>query len=340
MMKIWFCSRVPFCCDAFVRKTLVVDMDVHDDHAHRGAARRRRERRLRAFLLHEKLSLAMQMATVSHHLWHRAGRADASTQALIHTDAATCAATAAPAPVFEYVAPAPVIENIAPASAVTFDAPSQQLLPAYTTTTVTTGVNLDIAGLVTPQFSSTAVEASAPQVVVSLPPFEEFTAPVYNQVHQEQIVAGEVTLNIVGNPAVQEQVIVQEIPQAPQVVDSFPVDFPIPPVLDDEQMLLRYQAHIDQCVHMLKTMKEDLARYEKQTAALLERAPRAASHNRREWQKVVDENNALILHQRQLVQTTKEKLASLMREMQEKREHAAAELLSEEDRRAKGRYHT
>ena len=25
--------------------------------------------------------------------------------------------------------------------------------------------------------------ASAPQVVVSLPPFEEFTAPVYNQVH-------------------------------------------------------------------------------------------------------------------------------------------------------------
>ena len=60
-----------------------------------------------------------------------------------------------------------------------------------------------------PQFSSTAVEASAPQVVVSLPPFEEFTAPVCNQVHQEQIVAGEMTLNIVENPAVQEQVIVQ-----------------------------------------------------------------------------------------------------------------------------------
>ena len=62
-----------------------------------------------------------------------------------------------------------------------------------------------------PQFSSTAVETSAPQVFVLLPPFEEFGAPVYNQVHQEQIVAGEMTLNIVANPAVQVQVIVQEI---------------------------------------------------------------------------------------------------------------------------------
>ena len=59
-----------------------------------------------------------------------------------------------------------------------------------------------------PQFSSTAVEGSAPQVVVSLPPFDEFTAPVYNQVHQEQIVAGETTPNIVEIPVVQEQVIV------------------------------------------------------------------------------------------------------------------------------------
>ena len=91
-----------------------------------------------------------------------------------------------------------------------------------------------------------------------------------------------------------------------------------PPILDDEQMLFRYQAQIDQCVHMLKT-KEDLERYEEQTAAILERAPRAASRNRCEWQKVVDEDNALILHHRQVVQTTKEKLASLMREMQEKR---------------------
>ena len=92
-------------------------------------------------------------------------------------------------------------------------------------TTVTTDVNSDITGLVHPQFSSTTVEASAPQVV------EEFDALVYDQSFQEQIVAGEMTPNIVENPALQEQVIVQEIPpvsivermQAPQVVDSFPL---------------------------------------------------------------------------------------------------------------------
>ena len=47
-----------------------------------------------------------------------------------------------------------------------------------------------IPGLVNPHFSSFAEEACATDVVVLLPSFEEFTAPVYNQVHQEQIVAG------------------------------------------------------------------------------------------------------------------------------------------------------
>ena len=144
------------------------------------------------------------MAIVSHHSWHRAGRADASTQTLTYTDAATCAATAAP----EYVAAAPVMECIAPEPTGFLPVPP----PTNTMTAVTTGVNLDTTVLVSPQFCGTAVEASALQVVVSLPPFEEFTEPVYNQVHQEQIVAGEMTQNIVENPAVQEQVIVQEIP--------------------------------------------------------------------------------------------------------------------------------
>ena len=36
---------------------------------------------------------------------------------------------------------------------------------------------VDITGLVNPQFTSTVVEVFAPQVVVLLPPFEEFTAP-------------------------------------------------------------------------------------------------------------------------------------------------------------------
>ena len=66
--------------------------------------------------------------------------------------------------------------------------------------------------------------------------------------------------------------------------------------------------------------KEDVERFEKQAAALLERAPRAASRDRCEWQKAVDEKNALILHHRQLVQTTKGKLASLMREVHEEPE--------------------
>jgi len=99
-----------------------------------------------------RIALAIQMATVSHHSWHRAGRADASTQTMTRTDAATCAPTAAPAPVFEYVAPAPVMENIAPVPAVTFDAPSQQLPPVFSTATVATDVNLDITALVSRNF--------------------------------------------------------------------------------------------------------------------------------------------------------------------------------------------
>ena len=111
------------------------------------------------------------------------------------------------APVFEYAAPA----YIAPALAVTSDAHSQQLLSVDTTTTVTTDVNLDIIGLMYPQFSSTAVELPSTQVVGSLPPSEEFDAPVYNQIHQEQIDAGMTTQHRSENPAVQDQVIVQEI---------------------------------------------------------------------------------------------------------------------------------
>ena len=120
----------------------------------------------------------------------------------------TCAASV---PVFEYVSPAPLIDHIAPAPAVTYVVPSQQLLPVYTTTTVTTDDNLDMTGLVNLQFSSTAVEPCPPHVVGPLPPLEEFTEPVYNQVHQEQIAAGETTENIAEIPVEEERVIVQEI---------------------------------------------------------------------------------------------------------------------------------
>ena len=78
-----------------------------------------------------------------------------------------------PAPVVTHAAPAPVFEYLAgayitPAPAMIYAVPIQQLLPAYTMTTVTTDDNFDLPGLVNPQFSITAVEASAPQTVGSL----------------------------------------------------------------------------------------------------------------------------------------------------------------------------
>ena len=61
-----------------------------------------------------------------------------------------------------------------------------------------------VTDFVSPQISMTAVEA--PHVVGSCPLSEDFAAPMYNQVHQQQIVA-----------TVQPQVIVQEIPHLPVV---------------------------------------------------------------------------------------------------------------------------
>ena len=93
------------------------------------------------------------------------------------------------------------------------------------------------SGLVNPQFSLTADETShvAPAVSLSVPSrqlpvvytkttvttddLEEFTEPVYDHVHQEQILAGEMTENIVEILVVQEQVIAQALPG---VVDSLP----------------------------------------------------------------------------------------------------------------------
>ena len=154
------------------------------DRAHGtvGAARRRRDRRLRAFLKHERMTVAMNLATIQHHSYMKSAVVDVGVQV-----------ESPLAPVTEYVAPA-------------------QVPPVYSTTTVTTD-------LVYPQFSSTAVEPSAPCVVGSLPPVEEFTEPVDDHVHQEQIFAGEMTENIVEIPVVQEEVIVQAIPE---VVDSLP----------------------------------------------------------------------------------------------------------------------
>lgn len=53
--------------------------------------------------------------------------------------------------------------------------------------TITTDVSLTTTGFVNPPCPITIVEASASHVVGSLPPLDEFTAPV----HQEQFVAGQ-----------------------------------------------------------------------------------------------------------------------------------------------------
>ena len=88
---------------------------------------------------------------------------------------------AGPAPVTEYVAPAPAVFDAAPAPVTYHEA--------------------------------------FPRVVGPLPPCEVVSAPVFDQVHQEQLAADEITENIVEFPVVSEQVIVQAIPH---VVGSLP----------------------------------------------------------------------------------------------------------------------
>ena len=169
-----------------------------------------------------------------------------------------------PALAVNYVAPAPVIEDmpsalvfeyVAPAPAVTLSVPSQQLPPAYTMTTDTADDNFDITSLVNPQFSCTAVEDVSPLVVGSLLPLKEFDAPVYNQIHQEQVVAGMATKHRVQNPAVQGQVIIQEIPQVStgeriqeQIVASAPLAVGSLPTLEEFDAPLFNQIHQEQIV--------------------------------------------------------------------------------------------
>ena len=62
------------------------------------------------------------------------------------------------------------------------------------------------------------MEPYAPYVVAPLPPAQEFSAPVYAHVHQEQIAASELTENLAEIPVVQEQVIVGMRPE--RLVDA------------------------------------------------------------------------------------------------------------------------
>ena len=170
----------PF-CGACVRETPAVAVSKGERDFVVGSARRRCERLLRCFSHHEEMAVRMALARATHHAVQRHQCTQTVTPAA--TDAATPASLpvieymvsaravnyVAPAPVIEYVSSAPGIEYIAPALAVTLSVPSQQLRPAYTSATVATGVNLDVTGFVSAQFSRTAVEGSASQVVDPLP---------------------------------------------------------------------------------------------------------------------------------------------------------------------------
>ena len=86
-----------------------------------GAARRRRDRRLRAFVKHERLAVAMNLATVQHHSHMKSAVVDVGVQVgspLPVTELVT------PAPAVSYAAPAPVVGFVSPAPAVTYAAPA------------------------------------------------------------------------------------------------------------------------------------------------------------------------------------------------------------------------
>ena len=166
------------------------------------------------------------------------------------------------------------------------------------------------------------------------------------------IVTGEMTQNIVENPAMQDQVIVHDIPEVAELIQERILDpievlphervqqfiaeqivhMPVPqtqepPVFVTAPKLLSWRRTssllmwssvslrgpieqivddpIPPLVHVLKTLKEGIERNEKQIAALTERIP---SRDRRRLQKEMEQ-------QHQILQSTKGKLAAIMREM-------------------------
>ena len=109
------------------RSPLMLDLHVAD------------ARRLRCFLRHEEMTVHMAVAAAVHQSAYKPNattHVDACTQTMTFCDAATCAATAAPAPVIEYVvtAPAitstalsPVFEHVTPAPIDVFTAPARAI---------------------------------------------------------------------------------------------------------------------------------------------------------------------------------------------------------------------
>ena len=139
-----------------------------------------------------------------------------------------------------------------------------------------------LTGLMNPLTSTSSLEA--PRVVGSLPPFEEFPEPVYNQVHQEQMVAGEMTQNIIENSAVQEHAIVREIPvvveriqeQIVETIDVTPQGSQIAlssssTSTSSDRRLDEFARMLDSCIELLTPVTAQIDGIEKETerAAML-----------------------------------------------------------------------
>ena len=134
----------------------------------REGAKERRERRLRAEAC-IRLQLCRDAVRIAS---HRGG--DGCRRA--HTDASTQTAPVEEPPVTEYVTPALAVPHVAPVPVIEYVSPAPVIAYIAPATTVTADDKLDMTGLVSPQFSSTAVEPFATHVVDSLPPLEEFSA--------------------------------------------------------------------------------------------------------------------------------------------------------------------
>ena len=87
-----------------------------------GAARRRRDRRLRAFQKHESLAVAMNLATIQHHSHMKSAVVDVGVQ--VGSPLAPVTEYVTPALAVTYAAPAPVVDYVAPAPSVTYAAPA------------------------------------------------------------------------------------------------------------------------------------------------------------------------------------------------------------------------
>ena len=94
------------------------------------SARRRRERRLRSMLRHERMAVAMALAEALHHSSGLKVMERAQHAALRGQETGTRAGLAGPAPVTDYVAPAPAVFVAAPVPRVVGSLPPGEVFAA------------------------------------------------------------------------------------------------------------------------------------------------------------------------------------------------------------------